>query len=110
MRSDANRLQDILETLEQIEKYAQRGRDAFEADELIQNWMIRHLQILGEAAYKVSPQFQAEHPTIPWRQMIGMRHILVHDYFDINLDIVWRVVAEECPRIKADIQCLLKSI
>ena len=64
MRNDRERLLDIVEAIERINKYAVRGRAAFEEDELIQNWILHHLQIIGEAAHKVSGQFREAHHDI----------------------------------------------
>jgi uncharacterized protein with HEPN domain len=65
MRSDRERLLDITEAIENIEKYAQHGREAFQQDELIQTWILHHLLVLGEAAARVSDEFQEEHSEIP---------------------------------------------
>ena len=92
MRDDRQRLQDILEAIELIEKYASKGRAAFEQDELIQIWFLRHLQIIGEASRALSDNIRESHPEIPWAKIIGMRHILVHNYFEIDLPIVWNAV------------------
>jgi len=70
MRDDAGRLQDILEAIDKIQKYACRGREAFETDELLQVWAVRHLQIIGEAANKMSPELRSAHPDIPWSQTL----------------------------------------
>ena len=104
MRSDRERLSDILEAIERIEKYASRGRTDFDGNELLQNWMISHIQILGEAARGVSSAYQEKHPEIPWAEIIGMRHILAHDYFGINLDEVWTVVERDLPGLKRQIR------
>ena len=88
MRDDKERLLDILEAISSINKYASRGREAFEKEELIQTWIVHHLQILGEAAAKVSQDFQNKSAQIPWHKIIGMRNILVHNYFDIDVDVV----------------------
>ena len=101
MRSDVERLKDIAEAIAAIEKYATKGRAAFERDELIQTWMLHHLLILGEAAARLSDEFRESHAEIPWSQIIGMRNILVHDYFAIDLDIVWRVIETNLPQLKA---------
>ncbi len=61
-----------------------RGRQAFEADELIQSWIVRHLQIIVEAARALPEAVPAQAPAVPWAKIIGMRHILVHDYFGIG--------------------------
>ena len=100
MRDDRERLLDILEAIERIEKHAVRGREAFENEELIQNWIVHHLQIIGEAAARLSENFRKNHPDIAWKQIIGMRNILVHDYFGIDTDIVWSVVEKDIPTLK----------
>ncbi len=107
MRDDRERLADVLEAITRIEKYAVQGRAAFERDELLQNWIVRHLQILGEACRGVSARFQEEHRDIPWSKIIGMRHILVHDYFGIDVDVVWRSVEHELPALKRQVQAIL---
>ena len=106
MRDDCGRLADILEAVERIEKYSQRGRLAFENDELIQTWIVHHLQILGEAARALSDTTRAATSQIPWRQIIGMRHILVHQYFGIDTDIVWNVVENELPGFHKQVELL----
>jgi uncharacterized protein with HEPN domain len=77
MRNDRERLLDIQEAIEDIRKYAVRGKDAFRNDELVQTWILHHLQILGEAASRISDDFQEQHPDVPWYKIIGMRNILV---------------------------------
>jgi uncharacterized protein with HEPN domain len=109
MRDDRERLADVLEAITRIEKYAVQGRAAFEGDELLQNWIVRHLQILGEACRGLSSRFCDEHPEIPWSKIIGMRHILVHDYFGIDVDVVWRAVEHDLPTLKRQVQILLKD-
>ncbi len=79
MRRDVERVQDVLEALDRVEKYSGRGRAEFEADELIQTWITHHLQIVGEASRGLSDEFQAEHPEIPWTQITGLLSILGGD-------------------------------
>ncbi len=110
MRSERERLLDILEAIERIEKYADEGKAAFEADELIQNWMVHHIEIIGEACRSLSDDFQAEHANVPWADIIGMRNILVHHYFGIDTDAVWSVVERDIPELKFNIQTILKSM
>jgi len=107
MRDDRERLRDILEAVERIEKYAARGRESFERDELIQVWIVHHLQLVGEAARSVSPDFRASHPEIPWPQIVGMRNILVHDYFGIDTEIVWAAVERDLPALKSQVESAL---
>ena len=107
MRSDRERLADILEAIYQIEKYASRGRDAFERDELVQNWVASHLQIIGEACASLSENLRGKHPEIPWRDIIGQRQVLVHHYFRVDLKILWSVVQDNLPTLKAQIGAML---
>jgi uncharacterized protein with HEPN domain len=97
---------DMLEALQRIEKYTSRGRRAFVDDELIQTYVVHNLQIFGEAAHKLAPEFQQQYPEIPWAKIMGMRHILVHDYFQIDLEIVWSVVENELPVLKKKLKAL----
>src|ERR1043165_204160 len=100
MRDDRERLLDILEAIERIDRYAARGRAAFERDELIQNWITHQLQIIGEAAARISPDLRESYPGVPWRQIIGMRNVLTHGYFEIDLDIVWSVVERDLGKLQ----------
>ena len=97
MRDLGERLEDILEAIGHIERYAARGRAAFENDELIQNWFVRHLQIIGEAVRALSDEVHNAEPEIPWSKIIGMRHILVHDYFSIDTETVWSAIERDLP-------------
>lgn len=107
MRDDRARLQDILEAIEHIEKYAVRGRAAFEQDELVQTWIVHYILILGEAASGLSPGFRASHPEKIWAEAIGRRNVLIHHYFGIELDLVWRVVEHDLPVLKEMVQEIL---
>jgi len=109
MRDDRERLLDIREAIENIQKYAARGKDAFRKDELIQTWVLHHIQILGEAAARISDEFQEQHPDIPWFKMIGMRNILVHDYFHIDIEVVWSVVENDLPVLFNQVKYLLNE-
>jgi uncharacterized protein with HEPN domain len=109
MRSDRERLLDILEAIAKIEQHPCSDIEAFTDNEMQQVWVIHHLQIVGEAAYGMSQQFKADHPQIPWEQIIGMRHVLVHGYFQIDLDIVWAVVEKDLPPLKSAIEAILRQ-
>jgi uncharacterized protein with HEPN domain len=109
MRDDRERLLDIQEAIAHIEKYAVQGKDAFGRDELIQNWMVRHLQIIGEAARRLSDVFRNQHPDWAWNQIVGMRNILVHHYFDVDVAIVWTVVEKDIPELKRQVEAALAS-
>ena len=108
MRDDRGRLQDILDAIKRIERYAKRGRRVFEEDELVHTWMIHHIQIIGEAASKLTPMFCKTHHQVPWPQIIKMRHVLVHDYLGIDLAEVWAVVERDLPALKKQVSDILK--
>ncbi len=78
-----------------------RGVDGvrFQRDELVQNAVMRQIQIIGEAARMVSPEYRADHPEVPWRDIVGMRNRLVHEYFRILPDRVWEVADKHIPEL-----------
>ena len=109
MRDESERLQDILEAIERIEKYAARGRAAFDEDELVQTWMVHHIEVIGEACRALPDEFQAHYAGVPWSDIIGMRNILVHHYFGIDPDAVWAVVEHDLPDLKLNVQAILRE-
>ena len=98
---------DILEALTNIEKYAAKGEKAFYEEELIQIWIIHYIQIAGEAANQLSDTLKKNHPEIPWRSIIGMRNVLVHQYFGLDLDEIWDTASTYLPLLRVPIQELL---
>lgn len=110
MRDNREKLRDILEAIERIEKYAVQGRQSFEQNELIQTWFIQHLQMIGEASRVLSADIREQHPEVPWSQMIGMRNILTHNYFEIDLEVVWSVVERNLPSLKRQIEIILQEL
>ncbi len=107
MRDDRERIVDMLEAIERIQRYDLSDQAMFDHDELLQTWVIHHLQILGEAARATSAAFRERHTTIPWKQIIGMRTLLVHHYFEIDLDAVWLVVVRDLAQLKPQLQAVL---
>lgn len=110
MRSDRERMLDILEAINKINRYVPRGKVAFENDEMFQVWIVRHLQVIGEAANRISLETQVLFPEIPWKKMIGMRHLLVHGYFEIDLVIVWAVIENDLANLQDAIQKALAQL
>lgn len=100
MRNDQERLLDILEAIERIEKYTVRGRSTFDGDELIQTWVLHHLQIIGEAVRAMSVDTKQKIEDVEWSKIIGMRNILVHNYFGIDADVVWAAVENDIHTLK----------
>ncbi|MEW6349315.1 MAG: HepT-like ribonuclease domain-containing protein [Thermodesulfobacteriota bacterium] len=110
MRDDRARLRDMLDCIENIEKYARYGRERFLKDDLVRTYIVHHLQVLGEAASKLGADPTGRYQEIPWPKILGMRHIIVHDYFRVNYDIVWDVVETELPILKPQLQVILDSL
>ena len=90
-----------------IETYTNSGKEEFMSSDLIQDAVIRNLEIVGEATKRVSQGTKEQHQEIPWRQMAGLRDVLIHDYMGISLKIVWNVVQNELPQLKTKIIELL---
>jgi uncharacterized protein with HEPN domain len=109
MRDDTQWLLDIIEAIDRIERYSSRGRDVFDGDELVQNWIANHLQLIGEAARSLSSDLRESNKEVPWAKIIGMRHVLVHRYFEIDRDLVWSVVMGDLPELKQRIEAILED-
>ncbi|MDO0821862.1 HepT-like ribonuclease domain-containing protein [Desulfosporosinus nitroreducens] len=107
MKDDKVFLQNILECIVKIETYTNSGKQKFMSSDLIQDAVIRNLEILGEATKRVSQGTKEKHREIPWRQMAGLRDVLIHDYMGVSLKIVWNVVQNELPQLKTKIIDLL---
>ena len=108
MRSDRACLLDILDAIAGIERYL-ATRESFDSDERTQTWMVSRLQIIGEAARHLSPEFRDRHSEVPWRLVIGMRNHLVHGYFDVDPDIVWTAITERIPELKVHVGVALAT-
>jgi uncharacterized protein with HEPN domain len=104
---DSALLLDMLLAAEDARAFV-KGLDepAFLASRLHQNAAIRSLEIVGEAAGKVSAATQTAHPEIPWREITGMRHRLIHGYADVRLDLVWAVLRDRLPPLLAALERL----
>lgn len=82
-----------------VAKAKDKSRPEFDADENLQLALTHLIQTFGEAARRVSSEFQATHPEIPWKEIIGMRHKVVHDYLHVNYGIVWTVATIDLPTL-----------
>ena len=109
MRSDADRLRDVIEAIERIERHSGIAKKTFESDELIQVWMVHNLQIIGEAVAGLSEEFRRQRPEIPWRSIAATRNLIVHAYFRVDLDEVWSIITGDLPDLEEKITAMLES-
>lgn len=105
---DRIRFRHIVEALNSAIRFTEgRRREDLDRDEMLSFALLHAMQIVGEAATKISPDTRDQYPRIPWAVIIGMRHRLVHAYFDINHDIMWTTATEAAPELLAQIKTLL---
>jgi uncharacterized protein with HEPN domain len=108
-RSDENLFIDIHESICKIEKYIDKNDfEFFSQDEKTVDAVVRNLEIIGEAAQKISEHFKSLNSNIEWRKIIGLRNRIVYEYFGIDLNIIWEVVQTYIPKMKTDIENLIK--
>ncbi len=89
---------------------AARAREDLDADELLRRGVVNAVQEIGEAAARMSPAGRLRAPLLPWDQIVAMRNILVHVYWGVDLDQLWKVVAEDLPILLADVDSALASL
>ncbi|MDX2030075.1 MAG: DUF86 domain-containing protein [Blastocatellia bacterium] len=103
-------LAHILECIERIESYTLDGQAEFLSNRLIQDAVVRNFQMIGESVKRLTPEFRAACPGIPWRQMSAFRDVLVHDYLQVDSQQVWRVIEIELPMVKEAVSQLLPPL
>ncbi len=86
-----------------------RSRTELDTNRMLSLSIVRLLEVIGEAAYGVSPAFREKHPEMAWKQILGMRNRLIHGYYDINLDIVWKTATEDLPVLIQQIEKALEK-
>ena len=102
---------DIIESIDIIKDYTQdKGINDFSNDQLLQDGVIRRLEIIGEAVKKIDPNLKAKYPNIKWRQIAGMRDVLIHDYFGVNIKRVWNVIESDLDNLKSELQSIMKEM
>ena len=110
MRRDRLLLLDIVEAARAIRAFvAAHDEPSFTASDLVRSAVVHKLIIIGEAATKLSAAVKERHPQIPWTRLASFRNILVHEYFGIQWDIVWRAAMDEIPALLADVSAVLHT-
>ena len=108
---DRQRLQHILEDILEIENYTLNSTiDDFASNSMMRFASVKQIEIIGEAANVVSADTKNQFPQVEWRQIIGLRHILVHEYFGIDTALIWQIISTDIPKLKDDIQIIISSL
>lgn len=108
MKDEQIYLRHISEAIEDIERYTAAGCAAFLADRMQQDAVIRKLEVIGEASKQLPARTKAARTDIPWREIAGMRDKMIHEYFGVNLHMVWAVVENNLPELKRAVEELLE--
>ncbi len=109
-RDEGLYLVDMRDAVERILRYTSTGHAAFLADPMIQDAVIRNLEIMGEAVRKVSEATRSAHPEIPWKQIAATRDRVIHGYFTVDLEIVWEIVETELPSLRERLARLVAEL
>jgi uncharacterized protein with HEPN domain len=109
MKRDAVYLRHILDAIEKIESYAKIGREEFLSTPHWQDAIIRNLEIIGEAAKQLSEGLKQRNPEIPWRDIAGLRDVLIHNYMGVDLEKVWNVIESNLPDLKRIVKANLED-
>ena len=110
MKDDRIYLLHVRDAIQHIVNYTEAGKENFFSDRKTQDAVVRNLEIIGEATKRVSVTLKEAHPEIAWKPIAGMRDKLIHDYFGINLQLVWDAVVRDLPDLKRKIDLLLKDL
>ena len=107
---DKDRLQHILDAIDVLQSGAQRySLEQIEKDSILYFGFVKQVEIIGEAVYMLTKEFRESHPDIEWDAIEGMRHVLVHGYYEISPDNVWNVIEKDLPILIPKIQDLLEK-
>ena len=110
MRPDRLLLEDILESIREVMETTPPSRRAYDRDKLVRSHLVRHIQIIGEAASRVSTELKQANPHVPWRAITGMRHAIVHDYFEIDWNEVYNTAIRDIPSLQLPILSILSHL
>jgi len=103
-------LEDILMSIQKIEKYtANLTFETFSENDLVIDAVIRNLEIIGEAVKKLPKEIRKRYSDIPWKEIAGFRDVLIHDYFGVDIVVIWKTIVEDLPFLKKHVELILKK-
>ncbi|MEE8358594.1 MAG: DUF86 domain-containing protein [Candidatus Hydrothermarchaeales archaeon] len=104
-------VEDIIESMDKLDRYTNGlTHKTFASNELVVDASIRNLEIIGEASKNIPDEVREKYSAIPWKRMTGLRNITIHEYFGIDLDIIWEIITKNLPETKPELETMLKSI
>ena len=107
---DITYLEHIQDSIEKIQSYTEGlSEEEFQKSTLIQDGVIRQFEIIGEASNRLSDTIRIQYPEVPWKDMAGMRDVLIHDYINVEIDIVWKTVKDHLPLLKEQISKVISE-
>jgi uncharacterized protein with HEPN domain len=109
VKDDRVYLAHIRDAIERIEAYTVGGRERFFAESVVQDAVIRNLEVIGEAVKGLSDDLRSSNSDVPWKQIAGMRDVLIHHYFGVKLETVWQVVVDHVPPLRERVSKLLNA-
>jgi len=110
MKNELLYLSNIKECIENIETYTVEGKEAFQQNRMMQDAVIRNLEVIGEATKLLSSEMRDQYPDIPWRKMAGLRDVLIHDYLRVDLEEIWMIVERNLPDLKRKINQIITDL
>ena len=110
MRHESSFLKDILSACRKIDAIVERSSEgSFLNDETLPAAVLHHLTVIGEAINRLSPELRERHPEVPWKQIVAVRHRIVHAYFDLDWRILWDAATGDIPELRTQIRDILKT-
>ncbi len=104
-------VEDILKAMNKIERYTKNSSyKTFAENELVVDAVIRNLEIIGEASKNIPEEVRGQYADTPWKRMIGLRNIVIHEYFGVDLSIIWEIISRNLPQTKPKLTAMLKTL
>lgn len=108
---DKGRLEHILEAIGNVNEFTKGvSYDDLENNKMLTHAVVHNIQVIGEASYKLTKEFCKSHPEVEWADIIGLRHVLVHDYYNIRIKEVWNIIQQDLPPLQKHIEDYLAEM